>query len=94
LRGTLLVADSATSPPAGEDEYWDHELVDLPVETTAGLAVGAVAEVLHLPGNDVLVVRREDGGEVLVPFVRAIVPVVDVRGRRVVVDPPDGLFEL
>jgi 16S rRNA processing protein RimM len=94
LRGTLLVVDSSTSPPAGEDEYWDHDLDGLDVVTVDGTALGVVAEVLHPPGADLLAVRRPDGTEVLVPFVRAIVPTVDLAERRVVVDPPEGLLEL
>jgi 16S rRNA processing protein RimM len=45
-------------------------------------------------GADLLVVRRTDGGELLVPFVAAIVPTVDLVGGFVVVDPPEGLLEL
>jgi 16S rRNA processing protein RimM len=94
LRNTLLVADSATSPAIDDDEYWDHQLIDLAVVTVDGAALGSVADVLHPPGSDLLVVRRPDGGELLVPFVRAMVPTVDLDGRQVVVDPPDGLLEL
>jgi 16S rRNA processing protein RimM len=46
----------------------------------------------HLPAHDVLVVRETGGARTLVPFVRAIVPVVDVPGGRVVIDPPGGLL--
>jgi 16S rRNA processing protein RimM len=56
--------------------------------------LGVVEQVLHPPGADVLSVRRPDGTEVLVPFVRALVPVVDLGERRLYVDPPDGLLEL
>jgi 16S rRNA processing protein RimM len=56
--------------------------------------VGAISEVLHLPAQDVLVVRRTDSGELLVPFVHQMVPEVDVAGGFVVVDLPDGLAEL
>ena len=95
-RGVLLVADSSTSPATEDpDEFWDHELVGLAAETTAGAPLGDVIEVLHLPAQDVLVVQP-DGGQtdapLLVPFVAAIVPEVDVTGGRVVVDPPEGLF--
>ena len=90
LRGTLLVVDSSTSPEAGEDEYWDHDLEGLDVVSLDGAPVGVVAEVLHPPGTDLLAVRRTDGTELLVPFVRAIVPTVDVAGRRVVIDPPSS----
>ena len=94
LRGTLLVADSSTSPPAEEDEYWDHELTGLDALTVSGEPLGQVVEVLHPPGSDILAVRRPDGTEVLVPFVRAIVPTVDIAAGRVVVDPPEGLLDL
>lgn len=95
LGGTLLVADSSTSSPADDpDEYWDHELVGLAVLTVSGQPLGAVEEVLHPPGGDLLVVHRVDGGELLVPFVREIVPEVDLPTGRLVVDPPPGLLDL
>ena len=95
LRGVSLVVDSATSPAIEEDdEYWDHDLAGLQVMSTTGEILGAIDDVLHPPGADLLVVRRPDGGEALVPFVRDIVTTVDMAARRVVVDPPEGLFEL
>jgi 16S rRNA processing protein RimM len=95
LRGTLLVADSSSSPPTDDpDEFWDHDLVGLAAVLGDGTVVGEVIEVLHPPGSDVLVVRRGDDRELLVPFVAAIVPQVDLAGRRVVLDPPEGLLEL
>jgi 16S rRNA processing protein RimM len=94
LRGTLLVADSSTSPETDPDEYWDHQLAGLQAVTVAGETLGEVEEVLHPPGGALLAVRRPDGGEVLVPFVKAMVPTVDVDGGRVVVDPPEGLLDL
>ena len=64
------------------------------VVTTAGGAVGEVTDVLH-HGQDLLVVRRAPGpgGEVLVPFVSAIVTEVDVSSGRLVIDPPPGLLD-
>jgi 16S rRNA processing protein RimM len=94
LRGTVLVADSATSPPADADEWWDHDLIGLLVVTPAGDVVGRVSDVAHPTGNDLLVVAREGGGDLFVPFVAAIVPEVDVAGGRLVVDPPEGLLDL
>lgn len=93
MRGTVLVVDSADLPATGSsDEFHDHELHDLAVVTTGGSAVGTVVDVLH-PGQDVLVVRRADGGEVLVPFVAAIVPEVDPAAGRLVIAPPPGLLD-
>jgi 16S rRNA processing protein RimM len=95
LRGTLLVADSSTSAPASDDdEYWDHDLVGLRAETADGVELGVVADVLHPPGPPLLSVRRPDGAELLVPFVRDIVPTVDLGSGRLVVTPPDGLLDL
>jgi 16S rRNA processing protein RimM len=95
LRGTLLVADSSTSPVAEDpDEFWDHQLAGLTAVTTNGVVLGEVVEVAHPPGADVLVIGKPEGVEILVPFVRAIVPEVDLAGRRLVVDPPEGLLDL
>jgi 16S rRNA processing protein RimM len=95
LRGTLIVADSETSPPTeSADEFWDHDLVGLSAVTVEGAPIGEVVEVVHLPAQDLLVVRRPaDEAELLVPFVSSIVPTVDVAGGRVVIDPPPGLFD-
>lgn len=95
LRDTLVLVAVADLPAlADEDEYYDTQLVGLSAELTDGSLLGEVTDVLHLPGGDVLAVRRSHGVEALVPFVRAIVPTVDVAGGRLVVDPPDGLLEL
>lgn len=95
MRGQLLWVDAASiPPPADPEEFHDHQLVGLSVVTVGGEAVGSVAGIDHGPGSDLLVVRKNDGSRSLVPFVRAIVPTVDVAGGRVVIDPPGGLLEL
>lgn len=95
LRGTLFVVDSDDLPPIDEpDTYYDHQLEGLHVRTTAGRDVGLVAEVLHTAAGELLAVRRGDGGEVLVPFVGAIVTSVSLDDRVVEIDPPEGLLDL
>ncbi len=96
LTGSWLSVDSSQLPEIGDpDEFRDHELIGLAVRTCAGEPVGVITDVLHY-GQDLLVVRRADGqrGECLVPFVKAIVPEVDVRGGVVVIDPPPGLIDV
>jgi 16S rRNA processing protein RimM len=108
LRDTVLQVDAATlPPPRDEDEFHDHVLRGMTAQLVDGSRLGEVVDVLHLPHGDVLVVRRDvaplvDGGddarsdasrEVLVPFVKAMVPVVDVAARRIEVDPPPGLLD-
>jgi 16S rRNA processing protein RimM len=95
LTGRWLTLDASQLPEIVDpDEFRDHELIGLSVRTCAGDPVGIVADVLHY-GQDLLVVRRTDGqgGESLVPFVKAIVPEVDVRRGVVVIDPPPGLLD-
>ena len=95
LRGTLLLVDvDEDARPEEPDEFYDHQLVGLAVQTLDGRPVGEVAHMLHLPGQDVIAVRRPDGREALIPFVAEMVPEVDLAGRRVVVDPPEGLLDL
>ncbi len=96
LRGTLLQVDARTlPPPEDDDEFHDHVLRGMTAVLVGGAPLGEVVDVLHLPHGDVLVVRRADNGnEVLVPFVKAMVPEVDVAGRALVVDPPAGLLDL
>jgi 16S rRNA processing protein RimM len=95
LRGTLLVVDSAeVAAPEDPEEFHDHQLVGLAVVTPAGERLGEVARIDHAPASDLLVLRRPEGGTALIPFVKAIVPEVDLAGGRVVVDPPGGLLDL
>lgn len=94
FRGRLLVADVAPDEDTGDpDDFYDHQLVGLAVHTVDGAVIGTVTEVVHLPMQDLLAVGKTDGGEVLVPLVRDIVPEVDLAERRVVVDPPAGLLD-
>ncbi|GAA2927029.1 ribosome maturation factor RimM [Microbacterium luteolum] len=75
-----------------EDDAWfDHQLVGLDV-VREDVVVGRVSRVEHFPAQDLLIVKSGDK-EVMVPFVAAIVPTVDVANGRVIVTPPPGLFE-
>jgi 16S rRNA processing protein RimM len=95
LRGVLLSVDTAgDDPPADPDEFGDHQLIGLAAVSVAGERLGEVASIDHAPAADLLVLRRPDGRTALVPFVRAIVPEVDLAGGRVLVDPPPGLLDL
>lgn len=73
------------------DAWYDHQLVGLDV-VRDGAVIGSVTRVDHLPSHDLLIVAAGDA-EVMVPFVAAIVPEVDVEAGRLVVTPPAGLFE-
>ncbi|MBK7721583.1 MAG: ribosome maturation factor RimM [Austwickia sp.] len=93
-------ADARGREPAeGDDEsdeqsWYEEELIGLHVQDVAGHELGAVAALHTRPAQDLVEVRLTDGRTVLIPFVTALVPVVDVPGGRVVIDPPDGLLDL
>ncbi|WP_345750475.1 ribosome maturation factor RimM [Microbacterium rhizophilus] len=92
----ILWVDEDEDAAAEPDAWYDHQLVGLDVvrafPSGDRVVVGEVARVEHFPAQDLLVVKTGED-EVLVPFVAAIVPEVDIEGGRVVVTPPAGLFE-
>ena len=110
LRGCKLVVPESDRPQLGEDEYHLMDLVGLPVfMQDGGELIGTVVDLINA-GNDLLEVRLEQGegvegveGEdskiqnpknVLIPFVKAIVPVVDLEAGRIEITPPTGLLEI
>ncbi len=95
MRGVVFVIDSDELPPIEDpDEFYDHQLEGLLVRTVDGRDVGTVSEVLHTAAGELLAIRGQDGGEVLVPFVSAIVTSVSLADRLIEIDPPEGLLEL
>ncbi|MEJ2860573.1 ribosome maturation factor RimM [Actinomycetospora flava] len=93
LRTAELTAPALAEAPEDPDEFHDHQLEGLAVVLGDGTAVGTVTAVLHGAGGELLAVDRTEGGELLVPFVAAIVTEVDVAGGRLVLDPPEGLLD-
>ncbi|EFL22918.1 16S rRNA processing protein RimM [Streptomyces himastatinicus ATCC 53653] len=94
LRNVLLIAEvDPEEVPEDPEEFYDHQLIDLDVVTVDGTAVGRISEISHLPYQDLLIVKRPDGGEVMIPFVSEMVPEIDLEEQRAVVDPPPGLLD-
>ncbi|MFI8594902.1 ribosome maturation factor RimM [Microbacterium sp. NPDC078428] len=91
VRAILWIDADATAEPSEPDAWYDHQLTGLDV-VRDGVSVGRVIRVEHLPAQDLLIVKAGER-EIMVPFVGAIVPEVDVDAGRVVVTPPAGLFE-
>lgn len=91
VRAILWIDQDADDAPAEEDAWYDHQLVGLTV-IRDGVAVGTLTKVDHFPAQDLLTVKT-DTGDVLVPFVKAIVSGVDIDAGTLTVTPPLGLFE-
>ncbi|GAA3210260.1 ribosome maturation factor RimM [Microbacterium terregens] len=92
VRAILWIDQDPAEIPAEDDAWYDHQLIGLDV-VRDGEVVGRVIRIDHFPAQDLLTVRVRGDQEVLVPFVKAIVPEVDIAAGRVYVTPPAGLFE-
>lgn len=93
LRNTTLYADRATMPPLSDDEYYYADLIGLTVLDTGGTTLGAVKNVMDHGAGDLLEVIVPGASDtVLLPFTHTAVPTVDLAARRIIADPPDGLF--
>jgi len=94
LRGTRLYAPRAALPGLPDDEYYHADLIGLTALDTGGATLGKVAAVLNHGAGDILELTGAGiKGSVLVPFTRAVVPTVDLASGRVIIDPPEGLFD-
>lgn len=89
LRNELLYSEvDIDAPGIDEDDYHVLQLIGCKAYLVDGDEFGEIAEVLNLPGQDVLVIKNKDG-ETLIPFVRQLVPVVDIAAKRLTVIPPE-----
>jgi 16S rRNA processing protein RimM len=92
VKAILLIETDLEQLPEDPESWYDHQLVGL-TALVGEEVVGKVIRVDHLPAQDLLAIETSNG-EVLVPFVKQIVPSVDIKKSQVVLTPPAGLFEV
>jgi 16S rRNA processing protein RimM len=92
VKAILLIETDLEQLPEDPEAWYDHQLVGL-TALVGDEVVGKVIRVDHLPAQDLLAIETSNG-EVLVPFVKQIVPSVDIQKGQVVLTPPAGLFEI
>lgn len=92
LRGTRLTIETSQRRRLETGEFWPDDLVGCAVFDVSDEPLGVVVEVVFGAAQERLAVETEGGSRVEVPFVSDLVPTVDVDRRRIVVDPPAGLF--
>jgi 16S rRNA processing protein RimM len=92
VKAILLIETDLEQLPEDPEAWYDHQLVGLSA-LVGEEVVGKVIRVDHLPAQDLLAIETSNG-EVLVPFVKQIVPLVDIKKGQVVLTPPAGLFEV
>jgi 16S rRNA processing protein RimM len=93
LRGLKLFARRDQLPSLPDDEFYHADLIGLDVFDTGGTLLGQVRSVQNHGAGDLLEIHGSGlSDSVLLPFTQALVPTVDLAAKRIVADPPDGLF--
>ena len=93
LVGSVLAILLSERMELPEGSYYLDQIIGLNVYTVSGDYLGSVRDVLQTGGNDVYIVSDKDKGtEVLIPALKAIVLAIDLEGRKMEVDPPEGLL--
>ncbi len=94
LNGVELSVPRERLPaPGADDEFYHADLIGLAAETTDGATLGTVTAIENHGAGDLLEIAPAGASAYLVPFTRAIVPVVDIAAGKIVVDPPPGLLD-
>ena len=92
LRDQLISSDVDLDSLA-PGEYHFQQLIGCEVFQQNGELIGAVDEIVKLPGQDLLSVNRA-GAQVLIPMVKQIIIEIDVSAKKIVVNPPEGLLDV
>jgi 16S rRNA processing protein RimM len=92
LRDLEICIPESDAAELDEGEFFDWQLEGCAVETLEGETIGTVRELMRTGGTEILVVENE-GREYLIPFAESICTEVDVEGKKIFVDPPEGLLE-
>jgi 16S rRNA processing protein RimM len=89
LKGLELFVTREALPPPNAEEFYHADLIGLAAVDRDGRAIGPVTGVYNFGAGDVIAVARAGGGELLLPFTRAAVPVIDMPAGRIVVVVPE-----
>jgi 16S rRNA processing protein RimM len=88
LTGTKLYVDRAKLPPPDADEFYHADLIGLRADLSDGSRWGQIAALHNFGAGDILEIALASGGQAMLPFTHAAVPVIDIANGRVVVTPP------
>jgi len=93
LRGLLLYLPRSALPDTEAEEFYHVDLIGLEAVLKDGTPVGRVRAIHDFGAGDTLELTRHDRSPIMVPFTRAVVPVVELAEGRLVLDPPPGLLD-
>lgn len=92
LKGAELSIESSQLPKKEQDEFWEHELIEMHVLDEKRNYLGNIVEIIETKANDVYVVRKQDGAEFCVPAIKQVVLCVDVKEREMTIRPIAGML--
>lgn len=93
FKGAYLTISEEQLTELEEDAYYYHEIIGCDVYTHSGEKVGTIKEILAPGANDVWVVQKANGKEVLIPYIEDVVKAVDTDEKKVVIEPMEGLLD-
>lgn len=92
LKNVMLLVDVDIDAESPGDEFHFQQIIKCTAFLDTGSEIGPIIDVVHIPGQDLLVIKH-DGREVMVPFVKEIVPIVDLKNKKVIVTEKEGLLD-
>jgi 16S rRNA processing protein RimM len=92
FRNQIVFVRTEETSELPEGEFYQHQLLGLQAFTTQGKLLGSVIDILETGANDVFVIQGESGPEILIPYVDDIVPEVNLKTRRLIIQPIPGLL--
>jgi 16S rRNA processing protein RimM len=94
LAGAEVSIPLEQRPATPEGEYYQSDLVGCEVVDQSGRLLGTVQDWQETGGVPLLQIRTQDGKELLIPFVKAMLTNIDLERKRIELNPPDGLLDL
>ncbi len=91
LVGSYIAVPEDEVPGLGKDTYYHYEIIGMDVFTTDGRCLGKIEDIISTGSNDVYLVK-DDNHEYLIPAIRDVVKDVDIKGKRMVILPMEGLL--
>ena len=93
LRGAEILISHSDCLPTQKDQYYHFEIIGLSVFTFSGVFLGKVEDVIAYPANDVWVIVDDSQRECLVPAIKTIIKEVDLKNKKIILTPIDGLLD-
>jgi len=93
-KGSLLKIEAKYQEKLAEDEFYYHEIIGCEAVTESGESLGTIKEILTPGANDVWVVKRPQGKDLLLPYIDEVILDVDIKTKRITVHVMEGLLDL